>query len=139
MKTLYRPVLGRLVHIYIYGLYYIRLYSIWIIYSRIPPPTPLPQGVFGLSDGGALIETVASYATPSGAEINERGITPDEDHVFLTDLFGASFLDGDIKAAKITPPVCDDGGSGGARAAPVGGGGVVVGGGGVPNRPADTL
>eukprot|EP00962_Isochrysis_galbana_P061169 scaffold36285_cov119-Isochrysis_galbana.AAC.9 len=97
------------------------------------------QGVFGLSDGGALIETVASYTTPAGAEINARGIIPDEEHVFLTDILGASLLDGDIKAASITPPVCDDGGSGRARAAPAGGGGVVVGGGRIPNRPADTL
>eukprot|EP00967_Tisochrysis_lutea_P121160 scaffold199459_cov30-Tisochrysis_lutea.AAC.3 len=97
------------------------------------------QGVFGLSDGGALIETVASYATPSGIEINARGVTPDEEHMFLTDILGASFLDGDIKAASITPPVCDDGGNGRARAATAGGGGVVVGGGGMPNKPDDTL
>ena len=33
----------------------------------------LIQGVFGLSDGGALVTTVASYATPSGREINLQG------------------------------------------------------------------
>ena len=32
------------------------------------------QGVFGLSDGGALVETVASYATPSQEEINLKGL-----------------------------------------------------------------
>jgi hypothetical protein len=82
---------------------------------------------------------VASYTTPAGVEINLRGITPDEERLFLTDVLGVGLLDGDIRAAAITPPVCDDGGSGTARAAPAGGGGVVVGGGGMPNRPADTL
>jgi len=33
----------------------------------------LIQGVFGLSDGGALVTTVASYATPNGREINLQG------------------------------------------------------------------
>mmetsp|Transcript_1505 Transcript_1505/g.4778 ORF Transcript_1505/g.4778 Transcript_1505/m.4778 type:complete len:285 (+) Transcript_1505:465-1319(+) len=64
------------------------------------------QGVFGLSDGGALIETVASYATPAGAEINERGIAPDEERIFLSDVLGSSFLDADIKGAAIAQPVC---------------------------------
>ena len=60
----------------------------------------------GLSDGGALIETVASYATPAGAEINERGIAPDEERIFLSDVLGSSFLDADIKGAVIAQPVC---------------------------------
>ena len=55
---------------------------------------------------GALIETVASYATPAGAEINERGIAPDEERIFLSDVLGSSFLDADIKGAAIAQPVC---------------------------------
>ena len=70
------------------------------------PPRPRTLGVFGLSDGGALIETVASYATPAGAEINERGIAPDEERIFLSDVLGSSFLDADIKGAAIAQPVC---------------------------------
>jgi len=64
------------------------------------------QGVFGLSDGGALIETVASYATPSGSEINLKGIQPDESRVFVSDVLGSQFLTTDIKAATFEPPTC---------------------------------
>jgi carboxyl-terminal processing protease len=56
------------------------------------------QGVFGLSDGGALVETVASYATPSGEEINLKGVKPDEDHIFISDVLGSSYVDADVKA-----------------------------------------
>ena len=35
------------------------------------------QGVYGLQDGGGLIMTVAKYRTPSGAEIQGKGIAPD--------------------------------------------------------------
>ncbi len=56
------------------------------------------QGVFGLSDGGALVETVASYATPSGQEINLKGIKPDESHIFFSDVLGSSYVDADVKA-----------------------------------------
>ena len=61
------------------------------------------QGVFGLSDGGALIETVASYSTPSREEINRRGVTPDEKKTFVSDVLGAGFVDADVKAATIAP------------------------------------
>ena len=44
------------------------------------------QGVFGLSDGGALIETVASYSTPSRDEINRIGVKPDEQKTFISDV-----------------------------------------------------
>jgi len=35
------------------------------------------QGVFGLSDGSAVVLTVAKYLTPKGNEINGMGISPD--------------------------------------------------------------
>ena len=57
------------------------------------------QGVFGLSNGGALIETVASYATPSGEEINQKGVSPDEEKFFASDVLGATFIDADLKSA----------------------------------------
>lgn len=57
------------------------------------------QGVFGLSDGGALIETVASYSTPAKEEINKRGVKPDVQKTFVSDVLGSSFLDQDIKSA----------------------------------------
>jgi len=65
------------------------------------------QGVFGLSDGGAIIETVASYSTPRGDEINKKGITPDEKRLFMTDVLGSSFLDADIKSAAFTKRTCN--------------------------------
>lgn len=37
----------------------------------------LIQGVFGLSDGGGVIVTVASYKTPSGVEIQGKGLIPE--------------------------------------------------------------
>jgi len=55
------------------------------------------QGVFGLSDGGALIETVASYSTPAREEINLKGITVDSKHTFLSDVLGNSFTEADVK------------------------------------------
>ena len=61
------------------------------------------QGVFGLSDGGALIETVASYSTPSRQEINLKGIYPDVKRTFTSDVLGAGFVDADIKGANIAP------------------------------------
>eukprot|EP00326_Haptolina_ericina_P011399 CAMPEP_0181203316 /NCGR_PEP_ID=MMETSP1096-20121128/19316_1 /TAXON_ID=156174 ORGANISM="Chrysochromulina ericina, Strain CCMP281" /NCGR_SAMPLE_ID=MMETSP1096 /ASSEMBLY_ACC=CAM_ASM_000453 /LENGTH=181 /DNA_ID=CAMNT_0023293899 /DNA_START=6 /DNA_END=551 /DNA_ORIENTATION=+ len=64
------------------------------------------QGVFGLSDGGALVETVASYSTPSGKAINKLGISPDEEKIFTSDVLGASFVDADIKSASFTLPAC---------------------------------
>ena len=60
----------------------------------------LIQGVFGLSDGGALFETVASYSTPAGDEINKRGVIPDVKKTFVSDVLGSSFVDQDIKAAS---------------------------------------
>ena len=63
------------------------------------------QGVFGLSDGGALIETVASYSTPSREEINRKGVTPDEKKTFVSDVLGAGFVDADVKAATIAPRI----------------------------------
>ena len=56
------------------------------------------QGVFGLSDGGALIETVASYSTPSREQINLRGVTPDAKRTFISDVLGASFVEADVSA-----------------------------------------
>ena len=61
------------------------------------------QGVFGLSDGGALIETVASYSTPSGVEINKRGVTVDKKRTFVSDVLGTSFTDADIKQLSSLP------------------------------------
>jgi len=55
------------------------------------------QGVFGLSDGGALIETVASYSTPAREEINLKGITVDSKHTFLSDVLGNGFTEADVK------------------------------------------
>jgi carboxyl-terminal processing protease len=70
------------------------------------------QGVFGLSDGGALIETVASYATPAKEEINKRGVRPDEKKTFISDVMGSSWVDADIKAASLgqrsTATTCTD-------------------------------
>lgn len=66
------------------------------------------QGVFGLSDGGALIETVASYATPSGNEINQRGIAPDEKRTFASDVLGNSFFPSDVKSSSFEPLSCED-------------------------------
>ena len=70
------------------------------------------QGVFGLSDGGALIETVASYSTPSKEEINLKGVTPDEKKSFLSDVLGQRALEADVKGAnfrpiKGTPAACE--------------------------------
>ena len=62
------------------------------------------QGVFGLSDGGALIETVASYSTPSRGEINKIGVKPDRSATFVSDVLGASFLEQDIRSAKFSAP-----------------------------------
>ena len=62
------------------------------------------QGVFGLSDGGALIETVASYATPSREEINLKGIKVDEKKTFVSDVLGSGFVTADVKAAEIKGP-----------------------------------
>ena len=59
------------------------------------------QGVFGLSDGGALIETVASYSTPSREEINLKGVKVDEKRTFVSDVLVASFVDADVKSANI--------------------------------------
>lgn len=56
------------------------------------------QGVFGLSDGGALVETVASYATPSKDEINLKGVKPDDAHTFYSDVLGSTYVDADVKA-----------------------------------------
>jgi len=64
------------------------------------------QGVFGLSDGGALVETVASYSTPSGKAINKLGIAPDNDRTFVSDVLGESFVDADVKAASFALPAC---------------------------------
>ena len=62
------------------------------------------QGVFGLSDGGALIETVASYSTPSRGDINKIGVKPDRSATFVSDVLGASFLEQDIRSAKFSAP-----------------------------------
>ena len=62
----------------------------------------LIQGVFGLSDGGALIETVASYSTPAGDEINKKGVQPDVKKTFVSDVLGSSFVDQDIKTASFS-------------------------------------
>ena len=63
------------------------------------------QGVFGLSDGGALVETVASYSTPSGKEINRRGVTPDDDRFLVSDVLGDGFIDTGAPPAR-QPPCC---------------------------------
>jgi len=76
------------------------------------------QGVFGLSDGGALVETVASYTTPSGEAINLKGITPDESRILFSDVLGSSYVDADVKAlskptnfrSTATAKVCADNG-----------------------------
>mmetsp|Transcript_95288 Transcript_95288/g.168772 ORF Transcript_95288/g.168772 Transcript_95288/m.168772 type:complete len:589 (-) Transcript_95288:31-1797(-) len=59
----------------------------------------LIQGVYDLSDGASLIETIASYSTPSGAQIDGSGIRPDIERTFLSDVFGARFVNQDLKAA----------------------------------------
>jgi len=64
------------------------------------------QGVFGLSNGGALVETVASYATPAGNEINKLGVAPDEPRFFASDVLGSAFVNADVKAAKFEPLTC---------------------------------
>ncbi len=61
------------------------------------------QGVFGLSDGSSLIQTVASYATPSGAEINRKGVEVDKQQIFYSDVLGSSWVDQDVRSASITP------------------------------------
>ncbi len=69
------------------------------------------QGVFGLTDGGALIETVASYSTPAREEIDKKGVGVDEKHTFFSDAMGDGFVDVDVKAAPFRlPKVCKDGG-----------------------------
>lgn len=67
----------------------------------------LIQGVFGLSDGGALVTTVASYATPSGTEINKLGVKVDESRTFYSDVLGKGFVDKDLKEAKFSKTVCE--------------------------------
>jgi len=64
------------------------------------------QGVFGLSDGGALIQTVASYSTPAREAINKRGVTPDEKRTFVSDVLGSSFVDADLKQANFGRRAC---------------------------------
>lgn len=59
----------------------------------------LIQGVYDLSDGASLVETIASYSTPSGAQIDGLGIRPDVDRVFFSDIFGQRLIDEDLKAA----------------------------------------
>ncbi len=48
------------------------------------------QAVFGLSDGNALILTVAKYLTPCGSDIHGNGITPDVLSSPLFPIFGTS-------------------------------------------------
>lgn len=43
----------------------------------IDPALSFYTGVFGLSDGSAVVITTAKYQTPSGEEINGVGIKPD--------------------------------------------------------------
>ena len=64
------------------------------------------QGVFGLSDGGALIQTVASYATPAREPINKIGIQPDVKRTFVSDVLGSSYVDADIKLATFGKRTC---------------------------------
>jgi C-terminal processing protease CtpA/Prc len=72
----------------------------------------LIQGVFGLTDGGALIETVASYSTPSRTEINQRGVAPDEERAFASDV-ASPLIEVDLRAAPAKlQAVCKDGGAG---------------------------
>lgn len=56
------------------------------------------QGVFGLSDGGALVETVASYTTPAGQEINLKGVEPTNERIFISDVLGSKLVDADVQA-----------------------------------------
>jgi carboxyl-terminal processing protease len=67
------------------------------------------QGVFGLSDGGALVQTVGSYTTPAGQEINLKGVTPTNERIFVSDVLGSicgtstkrlcgKFVDTDVEA-----------------------------------------
>jgi len=58
------------------------------------------QGTFGLSDGGKLVETVAIWSTPSGKEVNGKGLMPDIERKFVSDSQGLKLLDQDLKVAS---------------------------------------
>ncbi len=58
------------------------------------------QSVFGLSNGNALILTVAKYLTPSGHDIHGSGITPDVLSSPLFPLIGTSISQDDFELAR---------------------------------------
>ncbi len=64
------------------------------------------QGVFGLSDGNALILTVAKYLTPSGSDIHGNGITPDVLSSPLFPIFGTSISQDDFELARSLQSSC---------------------------------
>mmetsp|Transcript_49572 Transcript_49572/g.92879 ORF Transcript_49572/g.92879 Transcript_49572/m.92879 type:complete len:554 (-) Transcript_49572:5-1666(-) len=55
------------------------------------------QGAYGLSNGGALIQTVASWKTPGGDDINGKGFRPDIDRKMLSSVIGEAILEKDVK------------------------------------------
>lgn len=64
------------------------------------------QGVFGLSDGGAVILTLAEYRSPSGAVINTVGVQPDAAVPLVSNVFPPLLsldLDKALSAASAAP------------------------------------
>lgn len=55
------------------------------------------QGAYGLSNGGALIQTVASWKTPRGADLNLKGLRPDIDRKMFSSVIGEAILEKDVK------------------------------------------
>ncbi len=64
------------------------------------------QAVFGLSDGNALILTVAKYFTPCGSDIHGNGITPDVISSPLFSLLGTSISQDDFELARSLRSSC---------------------------------
>ncbi len=58
------------------------------------------QAVFGLSDGNALILTVAKYLTPCGRDLHGNGITPDVLSSPLFPIFGTTISQDDFERAR---------------------------------------
>ena len=44
--------------------------------------------------------------TPSGEEINQKGVSPDEEKFFASDVLGATFIDADLKSATFERLAC---------------------------------
>ena len=50
------------------------------------------------------------------SSVAQQASPPPQDRVFLSDILGSSFLDADVKAAAVAPPVCPEAAGGGSGA-----------------------